>query len=75
MTASLLQLYMATTGKVKLHSDVFSEIKVKKTINDTHREKRMTGWLLLTFFICIHNQSNSTIHSITRIKSTDVWKM
>ena len=66
---------MATTGKVKLHSDIFFESKVKKTINDTHREKRMAGWLFPTFFIRIHNQLNSTIHSITRIKSTDVWKM
>ena len=36
---------------------------------------RMTGWLILTFFMCLHNQLCSFMHSITRIKSTDVWKM
>ena len=36
---------------------------------------RMAGWLLLTFFIYLHNQLSSFIHYITRIKSTDVWKM
>ena len=52
-------------------------------LNDTHMEKlcfiqfstRMAGWLLLTFLICLHNQLSSIIHCITRIKSTDVWKM
>ena len=33
---------------------------------------RMAGWLLLTFFIYLHNQLSSFIHYITRIKSTDV---
>ena len=41
-------------------------------VSDTHREKlcftqfstRMETWLLLTFFMCLHNQ--------LRIKSTDV---
>ena len=32
-------------------------------------------FLLLTFLICLHNQLSSNIHSITRIKSTDAWKM
>ena len=44
----------------------------RELINDTHREKlygfiqfstRMAGWLLLTFFICLHNQlSSNTFH-------------
>ena len=29
---------------------------------------KMTGWLLLTFLICLHNQ----LISITRVKSADV---
>ena len=48
--------------------------------NDTHWVKlcfiqfstRMADWLLLTFSTCLHNQLSSFIHSITRIKSTDV---
>ena len=51
-------------------------------VNDAHREKlcftqfitRMAAWLLLTFFICLHNQLSS-VYSITRIKNTDVWKV
>ena len=53
-----------------------SVIREKKLIiiNDTHREKpcfaqfstTMAAWLLLTCFICLHNQWSS-IHSITRI--------
>ena len=46
--------------------------------NDTHREKlvllnseqeftRTEAWLLLAFFICLHNQLSS-IHSVIRIK-------
>ena len=49
-------------------------------IDDTHREKqcfvqfstKIAGWLLLTFLICLRNQLSSIIHSVTRIKSTDV---
>ena len=45
--------------------------KDKVFYNDTHREKlcftqfstRMAPWLLLTFFVCLHNQLSS-IHSI-----------
>ena len=37
----------------------------------THFSTGMTGWMLLIFFICLHNQLNS-IHSIISI---DVWKM
>ena len=52
------------------------------SLNDTHREKlcftqfsaRMAAWLLLAFFICLHNQL-SYIYSITRIRSTGVWKL
>ena len=36
----------------------------------TQFSKRMTGWLLLILFICLHNQLSS-IHSII---STDVWR-
>ena len=58
------------------------EKKFVDTLNDTLRKKlcftqfstRMAAWLLLIFFICLHNQL-SPIHSITRIKSIDVWKM
>ena len=46
------------------------EIKVKKNINDTHREKlllywiqhkliEIQGWLLLMFFMCLHSQLRS----------------
>ena len=49
-------------------------------LNDTRREKvffiqlstRMAGWLLLTFFKCLHNQLSSFMHSTTRIKSKGV---
>ena len=42
--------------------------------NDTERGKlrfiqfstRMTGWLLLTFLICLRNQLSSIIHSIIK---------
>ena len=51
-------------------------------INDTHREKlfysiqyKKASWQLLTFLIRLHNQLSSIVHSIIRIKSTDVWKM
>ena len=37
----------------------------------TQFSTRMATWLLLTFFKCLHNQLSS-IHSIIRIKSTDV---
>ena len=45
----------------------------KFNLNDTHREKlcstkfstRMTVWLLLTFFICLHNQLSSIYSIIT----------
>ena len=45
-------------------------------ISDTHREKlcftqfstRTVAWLLLTFFLCLHNQ-------LTSIISLHVWKM
>ena len=51
-----------------------------KSVNNTHREKlcfiqfstKIAGWLLPTFLICLHNQLNSIIHFITRIKSTDI---
>ena len=50
-----------------------------RKVNDTHKEKlcftlfstKMAAWLLLIFFVCLHNQLSS-IHFITRIKSTDV---
>ena len=47
-----------------------------KKVNDTHREKlcfnsvqefiEIEPWLLLTFFICLHNQSSSTRDSSSR---------
>ena len=49
--------------------------------NDTHREKLcfiqfstgMAAWLLLIFFICLHNQLSSIMHSfLLLIKGTDV---
>ena len=48
-------------------------IKNKFSVNDTHREKlyftqfsiRMAAWLLLTFYICLHNQLSSIYSSIT----------
>ena len=55
----------------------------KNDINGNHRVKLcfiqfntiMAGWLLLTVLICLHNQLSYIIYSITRIKSTDIWKM
>ena len=32
------------------------------------------AWLLLIFFICLHNQLSS-IHSVLRIKNADIRKM
>ena len=57
---------------------------ILKYHNDTHKEKlrfdqfstRMGGWLLLTYFICLqHNQLSSIHFPLSRIKSTDIWKM
>ena len=50
--------------------------KLMPLLNDTHREKlcfnsvqefiEIEPWLLLTFFICLHNQSSSTRDSSSR---------
>ena len=47
--------------------------KLLLLLNDTHREKQgftqfstgMAGWLLLTFFICLHNELSSIHSTIT----------
>ena len=50
-------------------------------INDTHREKLRysvqykNGWLAASDLFDVFTQSIFIIHCITRIKSTDVWKM
>ena len=52
-------------------------------LNDTHRENFVLlnsvqefiviqAWLLLTFFLCLHNQLISVYYIVTKLKSTDV---
>ena len=52
-------------------------------LNDTHRENfvllnsvqefiEIQAWLLLTFFLCLHNQLISVYYIVTKLKSTDV---
>ena len=31
--------------------------------------------LLMTFFLCLHNQLISVYYVVTKLKSTDVWKI
>ena len=31
-------------------------------------------WLLMNFFLCLHNQFISIYYIVTKLKSTDVWK-
>ena len=77
-TEKLIGLFKETSNILNFHS---SDLTVK-LIDDTHMEKlcftqfstRMAAWLLLTFFICLHNHLNY-IYSIIPYKSTDVWKM
>ena len=52
-------------------------------LNNTHRENfvllnsvqefiEIQAWLLLTFFLCLHNQLISAYYIATKLKSTDV---
>ena len=64
---------LISIGKVKTCS---GPKKLMPLLNDTHREKlcynsvqefiEIEPWLLLTFFICLHNQSSSTRDSSSR---------
>ena len=70
------------SGKIRVMSDencLTKDTAARREVDDTHRKKlcftqfstRMAAWLFPTFFIYLYNQFKS-MHSITRIKSTDV---
>ena len=55
-------------------------------LNDTYKENfvllnsvqefiEIQAWLPLTFSLCLHNQLISIYYNVTKLKSTDVWKM
>ena len=49
-------------------------ILTEKSCILVNSEQGMAGWLLLIFFVCLHNQSSS-INSIMTVKNRNVWKM
>ena len=53
------------------YQDVYLAILTGKSYVLLNSIQRMTGWLLLIFFVCLHNQLSSK-HSIISIKSTNV---
>ena len=66
-----MQMELVVNFDLFLHHMEVKSAYLHTPINNTHKEKlcfthfstRMATWLLLTFYICEHNQLNS-IHSI-----------
>ena len=66
-----LILLLITSVIYITYHDVYLAILTGRSCVLLNSVQRMTGWLLLIFFKCLHTQLNSK-HSIISIKSTDV---